>query len=235
MVRRKIARLLGGFGKSLAGLLIVFSLSSVSYATGEGYGTQAFSDLFPLLGQLSDQNHPVDDQLKLSIDRVSNAFTRIEQELNARQNPPPPALAASIAAYRAPLQEALSATTPGDAAARLNDVDRDAELKWRYMVDSSGFSAFDHPLLVDVSVVTMRGDKEEPGYWVTCNPFRDSTRKDALFPFASETNHASLSLPPGHYRLQIYRGPQLILGRDIMVGQDATQSQKVVIDVAPYR
>ncbi|MEX3972031.1 hypothetical protein [Paraburkholderia caribensis] len=212
-------------------LALTIPLSSAA----SDFGTKEFSGLFPVLVQISDENQPTDTELQHEIDHVTGVFSAIAKELDARTSPPPEAFRVSIDAYREQLRTVLDTTSHSQRTALLKEIGEDADIKRHYLVDTSGFSAFDRPLLVTVSVATYRGKNEEPGYTVTCNPFRDASKKgDARFPFASETNHASLDMPPGHYRLQIYKGQKLILSRDILIGLSSKQLQEVRIDVSNY-
>ncbi|NBF06627.1 hypothetical protein GV819_30610 [Pseudomonas sp. Fl5BN2] len=215
------------------GLILVALLTQNSYASNQG--TNAFSNLFPLLAQISDQNHPVNQPLETEINKIATIFSAIAKELDGMGKPVPAPFLSSIDAYREQLLRSLNFTSANETTALLKEVSEDAEIKRRYLVATSGFSAFDRPMLVVVSVLTFRGEKSEPGYTVTCNSFRDVMAKgDARFPFSSDTNNASLPLPPGRYRLQIYKGQTLVHSRDIRVGLSSNTSEEVKIDVSNF-
>lgn len=215
------------------GLMLVAFFSQASYAGDQG--TKVFSNLFPLLAQISDQNHPVNQPLEHEVNRLAASFSAIAREIDGMKKPVPGLFMSAVDAYRDQLLRALNAASAEETTALLKDVSEDAEIKRHYLVATSGFSGFDRPMLVDVSVLTFRGDKSEPGYTVTCNSFRDVVNKgDARFPFSSDTNNASLPLPPGRYRLQIYKGQTLVHSRDIRVGLSSKASEEVKIDVSNF-
>lgn len=215
------------------GLTLVALFAPNSYASNQG--TNAFFGLFPLLAQISDQNHPINQPLETEVSKISTSFSAIAKELDGMGKPVPAPFLSSIDAYREQLLRALNAPDINETMALLKQVSEDAQIKRSYLVATSGFSAFDRPMLVLVSVLTFRGEKSEPGYTVTCNSFRDVMAKgDARFPFASDTNNASLPLPPGRYRLQIYKGQTLVHSRDIRVGLSSNTSEEVKIDVSNF-
>lgn len=215
------------------GLMLAAFFSQASYAGDQG--TKAFSSLFPLLAQISDQNHPVNQPLEHEVNKLANGFSAIAREMDGMNKPVPGIFMSAIDAYREQLLRALNVGSAQETTALLKEVSEDTEIKRHYLVATSGFSGFDRPMLVEVSVMTFRGDKSEPGYTVTCNSFRDVVNKgDARFPFASDTNNASLPLPPGRYRLQIYKGQTLVHSRDIRVGLSSKTSEEVKIDVSNF-
>lgn len=219
----------------LFAMAVLYAFLCIPYGHASSFGTEAFASLYPLLAQLSDQNSTDNEALQAEIDKTSNAFDAIVKEFNGRETPLPAAFNASIEAYREQLSLALGAHAPKDALDVMSAVRQDAELKRQFLFSTSGFSPFDRPMLVTVSVVTFRGDKDEPGYRVTCNPFRDATQKShARFPFASDTNKASLPMPPGRYRLQLYKGQTLLLSRDILIGLSSKPIEEVRIDVSNF-
>lgn len=215
------------------GSMFVALFTPNSHASNQG--TNAFSNLFPLLAQISDKNHPINQSVEVEISKISNSFSAIAKELDGMGKPVPAPFLSSIDAYRDQLQRTLRVVSAEETTVLLKEVSEDAEIKRRYLVATSGFSAFDRPMLVLVSVLTFRGEKSEPGYTVTCNSFRDVVaRGEARFPFSSDTNNASLPLPPGRYRLQIYKGQTLVHSRDIRVGLSSNASEEVKIDVSNF-
>lgn len=216
-------------------MAVLYAFLCIPYGHASSFGTQAFASLYPLLAQLSDQTSADNEALQAEIEKTSSAFDAIVKEFNGRETPLPTAFNASIDAYREQLSRALGTHDPKVAIEVMSAVRQDAELKREFLFSTSGFSPFDRPMLVTVSVVTYRGNKEEPGYTVTCNPFRDATQKShARFPFGSDTNQASLPMPPGRYRLQLYKGQTLLLSRDILIGLSSKPSEEVRIDVSNF-
>jgi len=214
-------------------LVVALMCFSVSLYASE-YGTQEFSPLFPLLAQLSDRNNPVNEEMQASIDHIETLFSEIEKQLNERSEAPPRGVSAAIVAYRTELLRALASPDIETVQTILANIADDADLKWKFLSNTSGFSAFERPLLIKVTVTTVRGSLPEPGYTVTCNPFRDAAQSVALFPFSSETNHATTSIPPGRYRLQLYKGKHFILSKDIRIGVTRDPSEEVIVDVENY-
>lgn len=214
MVRR-----LSAFSLAMACL----ALANAAIASEEGTRSlaPAFQSLVVAIDTARASSPPQVQQLKSLRERL----TTLEQNLN-RLSKVPAEYDASFKAYAA----LLAKSSADDSAIRA--VSADVDLKNQFLSGAAGFWPFDKTPLIVVRVLTYRGETPLPGYRVSFNPLGDADKDGALFPFGSDTNNASRSLPPGNYFMRLYRDKSEILNRPVPIGFAGTDQEDVKIDIS---
>jgi hypothetical protein len=111
-------------------------------------------------------------------------------------------------------------------------VSSDVRLKNQFFGETAGFWPLHRRLLVNVRILTFRGDVPAPGYRVSFNPLSDAQKKTPIFPFGSDTNDARRLLPPGNYFMRLTRDGQTTLGETVAVGMNGGEQEDIRIDVS---
>jgi hypothetical protein len=211
---------------TIAYALAIALLGSTQITAASEEGTRSLAPAFLSLVQSTDLARSTNAPSLPSLIMLRRELNVLEQHLNRLSVQVPKEYEAAFKTYAY-----LLARSPIESST-IEEVAKDAQLKNQFFGEAAGFWPFQKTPLINVRVSTFRGDIPAPGYNVSFNPLVDAEKKEALFPFGSDTNEAARLLPPGNYFLRLYKGQAAILKRVVPVGFRGTEQEDIKIDIS---
>lgn len=87
------------------------------------------------------------------------------------------------------------------------------------------------PTDVQVTVKTLKNNKEKSGFWVRCNPRAYGNSKPARYPFNSVSSPTERLLPPGNYQLWVEDSAGKVLNSQPISIGDNGKSQTIMFAI----
>jgi hypothetical protein len=211
----------------LGAVALPLSLSFGLAIANDG-GTGAITPALQSVIKATDQARYLNSPILESLVTLRDELRLLEKNLNELEVPVPEE-------YRAVFQEyavTLRASSLDQAA--VEAIRQDVKLKNNFFSGRAGFWPVSKRPLINVRVMTFRGDSVAPGYRVTFNPLGNRDGEHPLFPFGSDTNNAARLLAPGNYTMRLYRANDVVLERAVPVGVSKSDDEELRIDISAY-
>ena len=194
-----------------------------------------FATLLPLLAQIQSQDGDSANITQAVADIVS-LTANIDDYVAAGKIKATPDLQRSIDSYRNLIAHVLEHDNEDERYAALQRIRDDARLKWNYVDSQAGFSPFVRSLHIRVYIKTVRKGISAPGYSVACFSLADLDfhPDKPSYPFASDTNNASMDMMPGEYQCRLEKGGKFVGAHALPVGAAKNATQESTFDVSNF-